>query len=1215
MSSDSIERRRSLRHLLAVVAFCVLLTPLSALAQTINLQMRNVTVQEAITALNKSENYSVILNSDDVDLKKRVDVIAVNASIQKVLDQIFKGQDVSYSIDGRRIQVIRKKPQPKTDPVSPGKAIRGKVTDSQGEPLIGASLMFKGTNQGCLTDVNGEFELPSSISLPVTVTVSYIGYSDTELAITGNEPQPFTIVIDSSQNLLDEIVVVGYGTQKKSSLSGAVATVSGKVLNARPVVSAANALQGADPATNISFGTGSPEGSYSINIRGTLSLNSGSPLVLADGVEVSLSQINPNDIESVSILKDASSCAIYGTRASAGVVLITTKSGKRGDNALISYSGRVGWQMNTTSTDFISTGYDHVSVVNLFMNNSSDATHDIFQYTEANGGLQMLLDRRYDVTENPERPWTVVDEATGKYYYYGNFDWYGYIYRRVRPQTEHNVSIQGGSEKINYYASARYLYQKGMMRLADDTYTDYAFRAKLSVTPVKWLKYSANVSYDRSRYSYGGYYNYEQVFGALQSNVCAAWLPYNPDGTVVSYVNQLAKNSPMGGGRVGILTAGTSSNSRENEYLTITNSLVLTFTKGLYLTAAYDYRTRNRLYKYRSMPYEYSRTQGVIETVAATGATENMYQESNYGYKGHNLNVYGTYEHSWKNGHNFKVVAGGQYEYYRSTNLLVKNTDLTADALATFAVAAGTPTVEQDIEAYKTLGFFARANYDYKNKYILEASFRADGSSRFAPGQRWAYFPSGSVAWRISEEDFYAPARSVMNDAKIRFSAGSLGNQQVTNYAYIVQILTTTGSDSSSGFPSTSLDYTFDGEVKAPYAKVSNPISSDLTWETVTTYDAGIDLAFFDSRLTFTGDYYVRDTRNMLTTSLTLPSTYGASTPKANCANLRTNGWELMLGWNDTFKLAGRPFSYNVSATLGDYITTITKYHNPDGLLPNYNGYSTSAGNYYEGMRLGEIWGYRVDGLFRTDREAAAYEAAIDYSAVNSRIKSGNPDCGTYLRAGDPRFVDLNHDGVIGPGAGTLSDHGDMEIIGNSLPRYNYSFRLGFNWLGFDVSAFFQGVGHRDWYANTSSDSSKSASDFWGPYAFPVTSFISSDFMDNVWSETNRNAYFPRPRGYNAYSTGALGHVNDRYLVNLAYLRLKNFTFGYSLPEKLTMRAKISQVRFYFTGENLCYWSPVKKYTRTMDPEIAGTSGTNAAGTGVGYAFPKTYSIGVDIKF
>ena len=266
---------------------------------------------------------------------------------------------------------------------------------------------------------------------------------------------------------MDEVVVVGYGTQRRANLSGAVATISGKDLNARPVVSAANALQGADPSVNITFGTGSPESSYSINIRGSISLNNGSPLVLADGVEVSLSQINPNDIESVSVLKDASSCAIYGAKASAGVVLITTKAGKKGQRAHVTYNGRFGWAKNTTSTDFIDTGYDHVRIVNQFMNDSSDGTMDIFRYTEENGGLQKLYERRNDRTPHPDRPWVEVGND-GKYYYYGNFDWYGYFYNRVRSQQEHNLSLSGSTDKVSYYASGRFYQQYGMFNINKD---------------------------------------------------------------------------------------------------------------------------------------------------------------------------------------------------------------------------------------------------------------------------------------------------------------------------------------------------------------------------------------------------------------------------------------------------------------------------------------------------------------------------------------------------------------------------------------------------------------------------------------------------------------------------------------------------------------------------------------------------------------------------
>ena len=1078
------------------------------------------------------------------------------------------------------------------------KTISGTVTDSTGEPLIGASLVVAGTAQGFITDLDGNYVL-ENVSFPAKITVSYIGYSDIDINLTGDEPVPYNIVLNDSANLLDDVVVIGYGTQKKTSLSGAVGIVSGKELNARPVVSAANALQGADPSMNITFNTGSPEASNSINIRGGVSLNSGSPLVLADGVEVNLSQINPNDIESVSVLKDASTCAIYGAKASAGVILITTKQGKRGDNARIQYNGRFGWQTNTTSTDFMTVGYDHVTLVNEFMANSQDSVHDIFLYTEANGGLQKLYERRFDKVENPDRPWVEVGDD-GKYYYYGNFDWYGYFYNRVRPQTEHNVSVSGGSEKISYYASGRYLHQDGMFKIQQDRYTDLAFRAKFSAQMYKWLKYSTNVSFDSSAYEYGGHSNYEGTFGALQANLTPAWLPTNPDGTIVQYVNQLGKNSPIGTGRGGHMTAQTGHNSKANRYLTIQNSIDIKPFDGLTFTVAYDYRQRDRLYRFRNDTFEYSRQEGVLAEFTS-GAVSNMYQESHYGYKGHNLNIYGNYEHAW-DGHYFKITAGGQYETYRSTNLVVANTNLTNEDLSSFTVATGIPTVDQEITAYKTLGFFARANYDWKGRYIVEASARADGSSRFAPGSRWAFFPSASAAWRISEENFFSPAKNVVDNMKIRFSAGSLGNQQVSNYAYIETIT-----------PDNEMDYTFDGTTNAYYSSVSDPLSAGLTWETVSTYDLGVDLGFLEDRLTFNGDVFIRDTKNMLTTSLTLPDVYGANTPKANCADLRTKGWELVLSWRDDFKLLGSNFSYNVSATIGDYVTHITKYHNPEGII----------GNHYVGERLGDIWGYQVEGLFKTDREAAEYMAMIDDTAVNQRARNGSPECGNYLRAGDVKFIDQptidtdgdgipdKGDGKINSGSGRLDDHGDMVIIGNTNPRYNYSFRLGFNWKGLDVAAFFQGVGKRDWYPAAG----QAAYDFWGPYAFPPTAFIHESFAGNTWTEMNRNAYFPRRRGYNAYSGGALGTVNDRYLQSLAYLRFKNLTVGYTIPQELTRKAKIEQIRVYFSGENLHYWSPLKKHTMTMDPELGGTSGTATDGSGVGYAYPRTFSIGLDIQF
>ena len=402
MGKDCNRRGFRSTNFLYVVILCLLLSPATGFAQTkrINLELKNVTVQEAVTSLNRTENYSILVSSDEVDLNKRISVSAQNATIREILDQVFAGQEVNCTITGNRIIVPTRQSAPMAEtPTAPDDSVYGRVTDTKGQPIIAATVTIEGSQKGTLTGADGTFEL-TEVTFPAQLNISYLGYITQTATIEqgGGRNLPLNIVLKESDNLMDEVVVVGYGTQRRANLSGAVATISGKDLSARPVVSAANALQGADPSVNITFGTGSPESSYSINIRGSISLNSGSPLVLAVGVEVSLSQIKPNDIESVSVLKDASSCAIYGAKASAGVELITTKAGKKGLRAHVTYTGRFGWAKITTSTDFIDTGYDHVRIVNQFMNDSSDGTMDIFRYTEENGGLQKLYERRDDRT-------------------------------------------------------------------------------------------------------------------------------------------------------------------------------------------------------------------------------------------------------------------------------------------------------------------------------------------------------------------------------------------------------------------------------------------------------------------------------------------------------------------------------------------------------------------------------------------------------------------------------------------------------------------------------------------------------------------------------------------------------------------------------------------------------------------------------------------------
>lgn len=1153
--------------------FCLLLAGQMTLsAQNVSFSSNKVTLKSAFEKIEKESKYKIAYNSSQLDANRSVTLTKKSDDVFGMLNQLLKGTNFTYEMEGNYIVI---KPQQKAKSQAHGKKIkvRGVVKDETGEPVIGATVMEKGTTtNGVVTDLDGNYtiEIPADGML----AVSYIGCKDQDIKVNGREVINVNLADDNK--VLSEVVVVGYGTQKKANLTGAVSMITADDINNRPVSNAAGALQGADPSVNLTFNSGSLDSGYSIDIRGVASINGGSPLVLADGMEVNLSQINPNDIESISVLKDASASAIYGAKASSGVILITTKSGKDSEGkASISYNGRVGWKQNTTSTDFIHTGYDHVNIVNQFY----EAYQGKLMANYTDKDLQMLYDRRNDKTENPDRPWTVVGDD-GKYYY-GNFDWYDYFYRKTRPEQEHNISVTGGNDKVNYFASGRFFTQDGIFNIYKDNYQNVSFRGKLNAKLSKHLSYSVNFNYNKTAYKYAGFYNEQQTISSLQSNILSSFVPRNPDGSVVQYTNQLTSNSPLGSGHAGFLTANEARNSRENKYWIVANQLDYKVFDDLILTASYAYKNRNYIYKRRSMPFEYSRAEGATATFTS-GTITDYYQEGHMQIDDNNLNIYGTYTHVWDKKHNFKVVAGGQYEDYRTTDLSVKKNDLLSKDLSSFTVAQGETTVGQDISAYRTLGYFARVNYDYEGKYLAEISGRWDGTSKFASKDRWGFFPSASIGWRMSSEKFWNKLLPVVNNAKFRFSVGSLGNQQVSNYAYFDQIYT-----------DNKMSYTFDGLNKAYYASVSSPLSSSLTWETVSTYNWGLDLGFLDSKLTLTADIYIRDTKDMLTHSITLPSVFGATTPKENCADLRTNGWELYIGWQDKFNLAGKPFHYNVSATIGDYKSKITKFNNPDKLISDY----------YEGMTLGEIWGYKVAGLFATDEEAAAYQAKINDKAVNGRVYSSKKD--NHLMAGDVKFMDLDGDNVISEGSGTVADPGDKRIIGNSLPRYSYSFRLGADWNGIDFNAFFQGVGKRNWYPTTY------AYDFWGPYSFPSLSFIHKDFTDNVWSEDNQGAYFPRPRGYASYSGGALGVANDRYLQNAAYLRLKNLTVGYTIP---ISKKIINSLRVYFTAENLFYWSPLKKYCKTVDPEMIYASSYNS-GSGVGYSYSKSFSFGLDIKF
>ena len=1079
--------------------------------------------------------------------------------------------------------------------------LSGRVLDTGGQPLIGAAVLLSGTTSGDVTDLDGAFTLRVPAS-SVTLEVSCLGYVGQTVEVPATLSQ-VTVTLEEDKMVLDETVVIGYGTQKKVNLTGAIAVVESKDLEDRTAHNLNNMLQGSVPGLNITTSAGNPGSSGSLNIRGITSINTADPLVLIDGVEEDISRVNPNDVASISVIKDASAAAIYGARAAYGVILITTKSGsEKGGKATVRYSGRWGWEEPTVSTDFETRGYWSVYTVDKFW--MSDAGNKYTTYNDHD--MAELLARVNDKVEDPSRPWVVEEIRNGRkqWVYYCNTDWYHELYKDRHPVQQHNVSVTGGNKEVKYYLSAGYDKQVGVIKLTPDVFRKYNLRAKVDAALNKYMRLSNNTAFFNSTYDYPGGSSIQDSFAYAARHALASFPLKNPDGSWLYATPMISGNYNVANGRHIVFGNGKHTNQQVRSDFSNTTELKVTPFQDLVLTANYTYRLYQNRNFYRSNHMDYRQRPGGPIEEYTTGAGLDELQESVTTYQRQSANVFGTYEHTWSDAHHFSATAGMNMEYWRSKSVGASGQNLLSETLIDLDLvgpdAQGTTVMEVSggQNQYAIMGFFGRLNYDYKGRYLLELSGRYDGTSRFQSGHRWGFFPSASLGWRISEEPFFRPLRSVVDNLKLRASYGNLGNQVVRTssgsqnyFAYLREISINDFAGYSFGESAT----------MSKYATLSNPVDAALTWETAEQYNVGLDLALLNNRLTFTGEVYRRNTLNMLTTGPDLPAVYGASSPQTNAADLKTEGYELSLGWRDQFTLLGHPFGYQLKANLSDFRSYITRFDNPTKSL---------AMSYYEGMSFGEIWGYVVDGLFKSDEEAKEYTTnVLDCSMINGRMTGG-------FRAGDLRFVDLDNDGkgetvnTLSTGANTVDSPGDRKIIGNSLPSLQYGFNVSFDWLGFDVSAFFQGTGNHYWYPAGMNYM------FWGPYSYSYVSFLQRDFIQRCWSEENPDAYFPRPRAYSA-TGGELARVNTRYLQNIRYLRFKNLTVGYSLPSVATRTVGIEKVRFYFSGENLAYWSPLKANTRYLDPESAYTrNGSSAAAQDhISYPWQRTMMFGIDVTF
>lgn len=1020
----------------------------------------------------------------------------------------------------------------------------GVVTDTTGETVIGASVVVKGTTNGTITGLDGDFSL-SGVTKGSILVVSFVGYQNTEVKWNG---QPLTIVLKEDTKVLDEVVVVGYGTQKKANLSGAVAAVDGKVLQDRPITNIGQGLQGVVPNLNITMNNGgAPGATSSFNIRGNTSLNGGSPLVLVDNVQMDANLVNPDDIESISVLKDAASASIYGARAAYGVILITTKKGKKSDKPTVSLSATGYWQSPALTFHNVNS-MQYLTMMDEAYQNDGGSGHyfksQVYQYAEDyfNGKYDspVFFDTAYD---------------TYKYGYCGNTDWWDELYKTSFSQI-YTANISGGNDRTTYYASVSMNDQGGILKAGDDKYNKYNANVNISSNITKWLNVSAKIAhtYTDELHPTGGttamnstaYSGLSSYSGMMKGDLSPLMPVKHPDG---HYAGQGSYTNP-----VAIMEQGGNAQYKQND-LWMTGAVKITPIKGLVINADYTWNFYGKSSNQHVQNfYDYTAVPGTENYYPWTNPSSVTVTNNDDYYNA--FNAFAEYTFSLKEKHNFKVMVGYNQENKHKKYHYAGRKNLIDSSNPSLNLAYGDMAMNGSETHWSVNGFFARINYDYKGKYLLELNGRYDGSSKFPHGDRYAFFPSASVAWRVSEEKFWEPIRGWFDNFKLRASYGSLGNQALDESRY-------------GNFP-----YLATYEINTKYGALLNGtrpvavsvpglVSASFTWETVNQIDFGFDASFFGGRLNTSFDWYRRNTKDMLTAGQALPAVLGISVPQENAADMKTVGWEVSLEWNDRLS---NGFGYHIKGVLSDYQASITKFSNPTKLL----------GTHYVGEKLNEIWGYVSNGLFQSDEDAKA--------ADQSYLSGGS------WGAGDVKYEDLNNDGKIDIGKNTLDDSGDRKIIGNSTPRYSYGITAGFDYKGFDFEMFWQGIGKRDYWLG--------GSQFWGftdEWCTPLTSSL------DYWTEDNRDAYFPRLHHYGV--NGGNHQVSTRYLQNAAYLRLKNVVLGYTIPRSITEKVKISRLRVFVQGENLLTFTPL---IDSYDPETLNN---------MTYPINKKISVGLNLTF
>ena len=1119
----------------------------------LDLDINDFPIKSILSSIEEQSEFFFLYSSKMIDVNQKASIHADNKIITQVLDELLAKTDIEYTIRDRQILLHNKEAKAAINMQQ--RQITGKVTSSANEPLAGVTIIVTGTAIGVLSDMNGNF----SLSIPSdakTLSFSFVGMVPQQVEI--GDQRVFNIIMEESAIGLDEVVVVGYGTQKKVNLTGAVGTASSERLEARPIANVGRGLQGVVPNLNISFVDGDPANQAQYNVRGYTSITGGQPLVLVDGVPMNLEAINPNDISSVSVLKDASSAAIYGARAAFGVILVETKKGRTG-KMNVNFGTELAMAKPIFPIVPVDNSYDYVTWRNLAR--IRDTGSPQFDDNMVEGT------KKYYENPIPENEWGVYD---GKLRYYGYNDYQKKLITDWAPQQTYDLSVAGGSENTNYYVSFGHMSKDGYLKMSDknESFKRYNVLAKSDFKIYEWLTLNSQITTNIQVSDKPHFYNWDNNINTSARVPPIMPLKF-PDLPYYITPGDRDKFAPY----IGMWIGGKNPDgyfsdinfmpyldlgSREtyNEYeLWLSQGLTVTPFKGLSIKGDFSYKFYQRNYQDVASKIEVVSTNlSLYPNMISNGQSSRDFIKNRDDFNTYYvINLYG--EYATKIGdHNLKSIIGFNQELGRNSYIYAEANNLLYPSIWDLRATSGTQKTNGSKSRYALRGAFGRLNYDYKEKYLIELNGRYDGTSRFPKDSRFGFFPSVSLAWRISNEPFMAVTSNWLDNLKLRGSYGELGNQALGgNDTPILQqnwggyrTFTSGGnfypyiSTMGSGLG----NYLQNRSAQEPYVSPGGLISSTLTWETVRSYNIGLDFTMLKEKLDFSGDIYRRETLGMLQRSV-YPHALGTQAPNANAADLRTEGWEVSLTWRDDI---GSNWNYRINIALADNQSEITKYDNPKGSLSSR----------YVGQQIGEIWGYKVEGLFQSEEEVAGH---ADQSAIGSNWKPG-----------DIKIADLNGDNKINQGANTLSDPGDRTIVGNDSPRYTFGINSDISYKNFALNFFFQGVGKRDYKPNNNQGNIS-----WYPGR---NESVLDYYLTETWTPDRRDGYFPGA----STSSKNFNPCFDRWIQNAAYIRLKNVTLNYSLPQNVINRIGFMQsLQVFVSGMNLFEISPIH---HGLDPEV-----------------------------